>query len=83
LQTPRGAISGAGDVDLTRQTLDWSLTVASPIAPAMASPQSQDDVPKVSIRGSLAQPMIRRADRPTLGESSLPTSAAAPQVLPH
>ncbi len=83
LQTPRGAISGAGDVDLTRQTLDWSVTVASPIAPAMASPQSQDDVPKVSIRGSLAQPMIRRADRPTLGESSLPTSAAAPQVLPH
>jgi AsmA protein len=83
LHTPRGAISGAGDVDLTRQMLDWSLTVASPIAQARASPQSQDDVPKVSIRGSLAQPMIRRADRPTLGEGSLPTSPAAPQVLPH
>ena len=74
LQTPRGVISGAGDVDLTKQTVDWSFTVASPIVPTRAS---SPELPIVSIRGSLAQPMIRRADRPTLGEGS------PPQGLPH
>jgi len=80
LQTPRGVISGAGDVDLTKQTVDWSFTVASPIVPTSASPLSAE-LPIVSIRGSLAQPMILRADRPTLGEGSLPTSETGP--LPH
>jgi hypothetical protein len=38
---------------------------------------------KISICGSLAQPTIRRAERPTLGEGSLPTTPAGPQVSPH
>ena len=29
MQTPQGTISGSGDVDLTKQTLDWNLTVAN------------------------------------------------------
>ena len=29
MQTPRGTIAGSGDIDLTEQTLDWSLTVAN------------------------------------------------------
>jgi len=44
---------------------------------------TQGEAPKVSIRGSLLQPIIRRADRPTLGEGSLPTSSTGPQALPH
>jgi AsmA protein len=83
MQTPRGTIAGSGDIDLTEQTLDWSLTVANPIEPARASELTQGEAPKVSIRGSLAQPTIRRADRPTLGEGSLQTNPAGPQVSPR
>lgn len=83
LQTPRGTITGSGDVDLSKQTLDWSLTVTDRIVPARASQLTQEEAPKISIRGSLAQPTIRRAERPTLGEGSLPTTPAGPQVSPH
>jgi uncharacterized protein YhdP len=83
LHTPRGTITGSGDVDLSKQTLDWSLTVTDRIVPARASQLTQEEAPKISIRGSLAQPTIRRADRPTLGEGSLPTTPAGPQASPH
>jgi AsmA protein len=83
MRTPRGDISGAGGVDLTKQTLDWNLTVANPVIPATASQLTQEEAPSVSIRGSLSQPMIRRADRPTLGEGGLQMSPEGPQVLPH
>jgi AsmA protein len=83
MQTPRGTIAGSGDIDLTEQTLDWNLTVANPITTARASQPMQGEAPKVSIRGSLAQPTIRRADRPTLGEGSLQTNPAGPQVSPR
>jgi AsmA protein len=83
MRTPQGTIAGAGDVDVTKRTLDWSLTVANPIGPAGASQLTQAEAPKVSIRGSLLQPIIRRADRPTLGDGSLPTGSTGLQVLPH
>jgi len=83
MRTPQGTIAGAGDVDVTKRTLDWSLTVANPIGPAGASQLTQAEAPKVSIHGSLLQPIIRRADRPTLGDGSLPTGSTGPQVLPH
>jgi AsmA protein len=84
MQTRRGLISGAGDVDLPRQTLDWSLLIASHATPLKAASQlSTETEPRVSIRGSLSQPMIRRADRPTLGEESPQTSPAANQVSPR
>jgi AsmA protein len=83
MRTPQGTIAGAGDVDVTKRTLDWSLTVTNPIGPAGASQLTQAEAPKVSIRGSLLQPIIRRADRPTLGDGSLPTGSTGLQVLPH
>jgi hypothetical protein len=83
MQTSQGSISGSGDIDLTKQTIDWNLTVTNRIVPERTSQLTQGEAPKVSIRGSLAQPTIRRADRPTLGEGSLPASPAAPQVSPH
>jgi hypothetical protein len=57
--------------------------VANRIEPATASQLTQGEAPKVSIRGSLTQPTIRRADRPTLGEGSLQTNPAGPQVSPR
>lgn len=83
MQTRRGLISGSGEVDLAQQTLDWSLFVASHSAPLKASQLSTETPPRVSIRGSLSQPMIRRADRPTLGEGSTQTSPGASQVSPR
>jgi len=82
MQTPRGTIAGSGDVDVSKQTLDLSLTVANRVEPASASQPTQGEAPKVSIRGSLAQPTIRRADRPTLGEGGLQTNSG-PQVSPR
>ncbi len=77
MQTRRGLVSGTGDVDLGQQTLDWSLSVANHVVPARASQLATDAPPRVSIRGPLSQPMIRRADRPTLGEGSTQTSPRA------
>ena len=83
MQTSRGLISGSGDVDLGQQTLDWSLFVANHAAPLKASQLSAETPPRISISGSLSQPMIRRADRPTLGEGSPQTSPAANQISPR
>jgi AsmA protein len=83
MQTRRGLISGSGAVDLARQTLDWNLFVATRTTPLKASQLSTDAPPRVSIRGSLLQPMIRRADRPTLGGGSSETSPMATQVSPR
>lgn len=68
MQTQRGSISGAGDVDMGHQTLDWSLSVGSLMASLDGA--KEETRPRISIRGPLAQPMIRRADRPTLGDGS-------------
>jgi AsmA protein len=83
MQTRRGLISGSGEVDLVQQTLDWNLFVASRATPLKASQLSTEAPPRVSIRGSLSQPMIRRADRPTLGEGSTQTSPMATQISPR
>ena len=64
MQTRQDVISGAGDLDLGRSTLDWKLSVNRPEANA------DNDVPKVSIRGAMSQPVIRRTDRSTLGEDA-------------
>ncbi len=83
MQTRRGLVSGTGDVDLGQQTLDWSLSVASQVVPTRASQLITTEIPpKVSIRGPLSQPMIRRADRPTVGDGSTQASPRA-AVSPH
>ncbi len=83
MQTRRGLVSGTGDVDLGQQTLDWSLSVPTHIVPTKASQLITDETPpRVSIRGPLSQPMIRRADRPTLGEGSTEASPRA-ALSPH
>jgi len=83
MQTHRGLISGSGDVDLGQQTLDWNLFVADHAQPLKAAQLSTETPPRISISGALSQPMIRRADRPTLGEGSVQTNPAATQVSPR
>lgn len=83
LETPSGSVAGAGDVDLPTLTLDWSLSVANSAGGVKASQLPEAERPTVLIRGSLSQPMIRRADRPALGEGSVATSPIVTQALPH
>jgi len=80
MQTRRGLISGSGNLDLARATLDWDLFVASSAQPVRASQLSAETPPRLAITGALAQPMIRRTDRPTLGDGSLPTGTTASQL---
>jgi AsmA protein len=83
MQTRRGLISGSGNLDLAQATLDWDLFVASSAQPVRASQLSAETPPRLSITGALAQPMIRRTDRPALGDGSLPTGATASQISPR
>jgi AsmA protein len=82
MQTRRGMISGSGEVDLGERKLDWSLFVANHARPLSTSQLSAETPPRISISGSLSQPMMRRADRPTFGEGSVPTNPAN-QVSPR
>ena len=82
MQTPNGVVSGSGDVDLPRQALDWNLSVtSSQRASAKASTTTASEPPKLSIRGPLTQPSIRRAGQQALGEGTVGT--IAPIVSPR
>jgi AsmA protein len=83
MQTSQGTISGSGDVDLGQQTIDWNLFVADHARPLSASRFSTESPPRISISGALSQPMIRRADRPTLGDGSVQGNPASNQVSPR
>jgi AsmA protein len=83
MQTRRGRISGSGGVDVARQTLDWDFLIANPVAPLNASQLVMETPPRVTIRGSLTQPLIRRADRPTLGGGSTQASPGNVPVSPR
>jgi hypothetical protein len=83
METRRRLISGSGNIDLGQQTLDWSLFVASHAQPLKASQLSPETAPRISVSGALAQPMIRRADRPTIGDGSARADPAANQISPR
>jgi AsmA protein len=80
MQTRRGLLSGSGSVNLAQKTLDWSLFLANDDQPLKASQLATEHPPRISISGSLAEPTIRRTDRPTLGDGSHP---AVNQVSPR
>ena len=81
MQTQGRLISGTGDIDLMRQTLDWNLTATD--ADEAAADPARMTAPRISIRGPLAEPMIRRADRPTFGEGSTQASPLSNPVSPR
>jgi AsmA protein len=77
MQTRREVISGSGDVDMGRRTLDLSLLVASPVSPVVTAQREPSQ--RLSISGALSQPVIRRADSPTFGEG---TTGSGPSTIP-
>jgi uncharacterized protein involved in outer membrane biogenesis len=83
MQTAQGSVSSGGTVDLSSQTLDWNLSVTDDIDGAKTSQLTEQDKTKVSIRGALLGPTIRRADSPTLGEGAPPSPSTGQQALPH
>jgi AsmA protein len=80
MQTRRGLLSGTGSIDLAQQALDWTLFVANDDQPLKASQLATESPPRISISGPLAQPTIRRTDRPALGDGS---NAAVNQISPR
>jgi len=83
MQTPRSLVSGSGGVDVGQQTLDWDFLIANPVTPLSASQLVMETPPRVTVRGPLTQPLIQRANRPTLGDGSTQanpgTSSASPR----
>jgi len=83
METTRGVVSGSGGVDVGKQTLDWDFLIANPVAPLSASQLVMEMPPRVIVRGPLTQPLIQRANRPTLGDESTQanpgTSSASPR----
>jgi hypothetical protein len=67
METSRGLVSGAGEIDLPRRSLDWTLSVTAANGVAKPSAAIAAEMPKLSIRGSLAQPTIKRGDRQAEG----------------
>lgn len=70
MQTPSGLVSGSGGMDVAQQTLDWDFLIADPVAPLDASQLVMETPPRVTLHGSLSDPLIQRANRPTLGAGS-------------
>ncbi len=83
MQTPGGVVSGSGGVDVGKQTLDWDFLIANPVAPLNASQLVMETPPRVTIRGPLTQPLIQRANRPTLGDGSTQSGPGTVPVSPR
>jgi AsmA protein len=83
MQTPRSLVSGSGGVDVGQQTLDWDFLIANPVAQLSASQLVMEDPPRVIVRGPLTQPLIQRANRPTLGDGSTQAAPGTSSALPR
>ena len=83
MQTPRGVVSGSGGVDVGKQTLDWDFLIANPAAPLNASQLVMESPPRVTVQGSLTQPLIQRTNRTTLGDGSPQTNPENSSASPH
>jgi AsmA protein len=83
MQTPRGLVSGSGGMDLAQQTLDWDLLIADPVAPLDASQLVMETPPRITLHGSVSEPLIQRANRPTLGDGSQKIAPESSSAVPH
>ena len=76
IRGPIAIVRGSGDIDLARGSLDWRLDVGGVVKEV--TEDTDRDLTSISIRGPAAQPVIRPADRPTLGDGSTPQTGANP-----
>lgn len=64
LVTDKGAITGAGGLDIAQQTLDWNFRMADPDAPADPPESVSKSQPRITMNGTLSVPLIARAIHP-------------------
>ena len=83
MKTDQGLISGSGDIDLGKQTLNWRLFVADRAAPLNDSQLAAQTPPQVSISGALAQPVIMMAGQEPVHSGSVPTAARSTEISPR
>lgn len=83
MQTLEDIISGSGGVDMAKQTLDWDLSIANPVAPLSASQLVMETPSRVTVRGSLIEPQIQGATSPTLGDGSPKTNSGSRSATPN
>jgi AsmA protein len=83
MQTRRALISGSGGIDVGQQTLNWDFLIVNPAAPLSALQLVLETPPRVTVHGSLTQPLIQRAAGPTPGNGSTPTDPGNAQVSPR
>lgn len=83
MRTSGSLISGSGGVNVGQQTLDWDFLIANPVAPSSDSQLVMETPPRVTLRGSLTKPLIRRAGRPTLGDGPTQGDPGNSQVSPR
>jgi hypothetical protein len=70
-------------MDVAKQTLDWDFLIADPVAPLDASQLVMETPPRVTLHGSLSDPLIQRANRPTLGAGSAEIDPKSTSAAPH
>jgi AsmA protein len=70
MQTKGGLISGSGGIDVGQQTLDWDFSITNPVTPLSAAQLVMETPPRVTMHGSLRQPLIQRANSSALGDGS-------------
>jgi len=83
METGRGLVSGSGSVDVGRQTLDWDLSIANPVAQLSASQLVMEAPQRVIISGPLTKPLIQRANRSTLGDVPTQSGSGDTPVSPR
>ena len=64
LVTDKGAITGAGGLDIAQQTLDWNFRMADPVAPADPPEPVSKSQPRITMNGTLSVPQIARTTHP-------------------
>lgn len=64
LVTDKGALTGAGGLDIAQQTLDWNFRMADPVAPADPPEGVSKSQPRITMNGTLSVPLIARTAHP-------------------
>lgn len=71
MTTGAGTLTGAGDLDIAKETLDWDFRMADPEAPVETAEATRKNQPSITIDGALAAPLFAgtRRSGPEVGTS--------------
>ena len=82
LRAGEESLAVAGDIDLPKASLNWSVSQSDIDLPSDVSMPRSKTKPALSIRGPLSQPSIRRTDRAAVGEG-VDRGRKSNEVQPH